>query len=80
MARRLICVVCGCSQHRACRPECAWIAKGARPLCSGCLRFLMNVRDPERLAAILKACGITVDNAAALDLVSIAAEFDVGDN
>lgn len=56
---RRTCVVCGCDDDHACRGPlgpCSWVT--LRPaLCSGCVLFLVNVRDPRRVAAILEACG-----------------------
>ena len=55
------CVVCGCTDDRACRGAfgpCVWVTR--RPsLCSECLHFLLNVQDSERVIAILEACRAT---------------------
>lgn len=61
------CAICGCTRLDACRPTswpmaCAWVSKRP-PVCSACFTFLMNVRDLERLGAILKVCGIDVTEA-----------------
>ena len=53
------CVVCGCTDDRACRPiPCSWVTKRP-PVCSGCVMFLMNIRDPSRFKATLEFFGIS---------------------
>lgn len=56
------CVVCGCTQERACRPaSCAWVPTSNPkdpPLCTACVYFLANARRyvggamPELLAVL----------------------------
>lgn len=53
------CVICGCTDAFACRSPlgpCTWVTMRP-PMCSSCLLFLVNVRDADRVVAILEACG-----------------------
>lgn len=58
--KQRVCIVCGCTEDRACigpGGPCGWVAR--RPdMCSGCLVFLMNIRDPARLVALANFFGI----------------------
>lgn len=53
--KRRACVVCGCTEDRACRPYgCSWVS--TRPaLCSACVWFIVNLRDKDRLDRFIAA-------------------------
>jgi hypothetical protein len=55
------CVVCGCDESHACRPGCLWVTTRPSPVCSACVGFLMNIRNPQRFAELLKLVGLRPD-------------------
>ena len=56
--KRKACTVCGCTEDRGCAPfGCVWVTD--RPmLCSGCVTFLMNIRNGNRRTAARKFFGV----------------------
>lgn len=65
------CAICGCTEEEACRPfGCSWVTK--RPaVCSACLWFLFNVRDPAKVLELLKVLGVGPEEAMCRTFVQV---------
>jgi len=57
---RLECHVCGCTDDRACLPFGCWWVRRRPALCSSCVQFFQNVRDPAIRARLLRAGDVRI--------------------